>query len=49
MRRFYEVWLGKRLSRARALVQVMSEFRQGDEQSSKPESWAAFSLTGDWR
>ena len=47
--RFYDLWLGDRLSRAEALKRVMTKFRAGQDPFSRPESWAAFSLTGDWR
>lgn len=49
VRQFYEFWLGKRMSRARALASVMSAFRAKHDPFNQPESWAAFSLTGDWR
>jgi len=47
--RFYELWLGKRMSRASALAQAVTELRNGGAQLAAPESWAAFRLTGDWR
>ena len=49
VRRFYELWLGESASRAAALKEVMLEFRTKRDLFGKPESWAAFSLTGDWR
>jgi hypothetical protein len=47
--RFYEHWLGQRHTRAQALVRTVQEFREKSGPLSKPECWAAFSLTGDWR
>lgn len=49
VRKFYELWLGKRNSRAKALAQVMTAFRAQADLFGQPRSWAAFSLTGDWR
>jgi len=47
--RFYDLWLGKRMPRGRALAHVMRSFREQDDLSAEPHVWAAFSLTGDWR
>ncbi len=47
--RFYDRWLGDRMSRAEALRSVMTEFRAGQDRFNRLESWSAFSLTGDWR
>ncbi len=47
--RFYDRWLGDGESRGAALRTVMTEFRAGEDPFNRPESWSAFSLTGDWR
>jgi CHAT domain-containing protein len=47
--RFYEHWLAGGRSRGDALRQTVMEFRAEPAPYSKPECWAAFSLTGDWR
>ncbi|MBI4499938.1 MAG: CHAT domain-containing protein [Gemmatimonadetes bacterium] len=49
VRRFYEHWLTKRATRAQALVRTVAEFRKQPAPFARPECWAAFSLTGDWR
>jgi hypothetical protein len=47
--RFYEHWVAGGRSRADALRQTVAEFRAMSAPYSRPECWAAFSLTGDWR
>jgi CHAT domain-containing protein len=47
--RFYEHWLADGTSRGYALRQTVMDFRAEPAPYSKPECWAAFSLTGDWR
>jgi tetratricopeptide (TPR) repeat protein len=45
---FYDYWLKKGNSRARAWRNTVLEFKNADK-TSDPYHWAAFSLIGDWR
>jgi CHAT domain len=47
--RFYGHWLKGRMSRRRAWCETVRELRQGSDDVKQMRSWAAFSLTGDWR
>lgn len=46
---FYERWLRPKESRAGALSATIAALRAGGGRAGQPASWAAFSLTGDWR
>jgi tetratricopeptide (TPR) repeat protein len=46
---FYEQWLDKKRSRAEALRTTIASLRAAGGRAATPSSWAAFSLTGDWR
>jgi CHAT domain-containing protein len=49
VRTFYEQWLGKKRSRADALSATIASLRAAGGTAGEIASWAAFSLTGDWR
>ncbi len=46
---FYEQWLEKKQSRAKALTATIASLRAAGGAGAETASWAAFSLTGDWR
>jgi len=46
---FYRFWVERQLSRRDALRATIHELRRKGGASGEIESWAAFSLTGDWR
>jgi CHAT domain-containing protein len=46
---FYEQWLDKKRSRAEALSATIASLRAAGGRGATTSSWAAFSLTGDWR
>lgn len=47
--RFYGHWLQGGMSRRQALCETVRELRQRSDEAGQMQSWAAFSLTGDWR
>ena len=47
--RFYGHWLTNRQTRAKAWRETVLELADSDGPLSEPHSWAAFSLSGDWR
>jgi CHAT domain-containing protein len=46
---FYEQWLSENQSRAKALSTTIASLRSAGGRAGEMASWAAFSLTGDWR
>lgn len=46
---FYEEWLQRELSRAQAWRGTIATLRGAGGSPASMESWAAFTLTGDWR
>ncbi|MGH7678524.1 MAG: CHAT domain-containing protein [Gemmatimonadaceae bacterium] len=46
---FYRCWLDDGLSRRDAMDATVAELKARGGRYAAPESWAAFSLTGDWR
>jgi CHAT domain-containing protein len=46
---FYEQWLGQNQSRAKAFGATIASLRSAGGRGGEMASWAAFSLTGDWR
>lgn len=46
---FYEAWLGEGKGRAQAMRESIRRLRAREGDAAGPYSWAAFSLTGDWR
>jgi hypothetical protein len=49
LRMFYEEWLGHNRSRSEALSTTVASLRARGGRAGAKQSWAAFSLTGDWR
>jgi hypothetical protein len=49
LEKFYEHWLGRGESRARAMSATISSLRAVGGRAADIASWGAFSLTGDWR
>jgi hypothetical protein len=49
LQRFYEQWLGKQQPRRGALTTTIASLKAAGGRGGETESWAAFSLTGDWR
>jgi CHAT domain-containing protein len=45
--RFHQLWLGKGLSKARALQRAQSDMARSNPE--QPQFWAGFSLVGQWR
>jgi hypothetical protein len=46
---FYEHWIQKKKSRGKALSDTIATLRKAGGDGAATASWAAFSLTGDWR
>jgi hypothetical protein len=49
LKTFYEEWLSKKQSRAKALSATIASLKAAGGPGGETASWAAFSLTGDWR
>jgi CHAT domain-containing protein len=47
--RFYYHWVAGKKSRAEAYLETIKDLRAGEDALAHLHSWAAFSLTGDWR
>jgi tetratricopeptide (TPR) repeat protein len=49
LRRFYVHWIQGGQSRRKALTETMADLQASAARQGETASWAAFSLTGDWR